>query len=109
MGGGGRGDDFAGGSLRNSGDLLRGGGSGALEGERDNCDDELRWLPGGVVWLLVGILCCRGVEIGELEVSALKYSDGFVFDKLGLDVFGGELGGSTVRKGEYCAAGWGPV
>lgn len=75
IGGGGRVNIFAVASLRNSPDLLGGGGSGAWGAAEGDNKGDFRCSTSGV-WGLLGILKCRDNEIPELEgvfgVSAVK-------------------------------------
>ena len=111
-GGGRRANVFAGGSLRNSADLLGGGGSGGFEDAEGGNKGDLRWSTSGV-WGLLGILKWRGDEIPGLEdilgASALKKSDALDIVRLRFRGFGGDCGGSIVTEGDSCAAGLSPM
>lgn len=107
-----RGRGFAGGSLRNSPDLLGGGGSGGCEaGEGDN-NGGFRDSTSGV-WGLLGILKCLADATPGAEaatgVSGAKEPREPGIVKLRLLGLGGDFGGSIVTAGEYCDANFGPV
>lgn len=110
--GAGRGRGFAGASLRNSPDLLGGGGSGGCEaGEGDN-NGGFRDSTSGVCGLL-GILKCLGDATpgaeADIGVSGAKEPREPGIVKLRLLGLGGDFGGSIVTAGEYWVANFGPV
>jgi hypothetical protein len=111
-GGAGRGSVFAGASLRNSADLLGGGGSGGCEAEEGDNNGGFRGSTRGV-WGLLGILKCLGDETpgaeADLGASTAKEPREPGIVRLRLFDFGGDFGGSTVTAGEYWVAKFGPV
>lgn len=115
LGGGagrGSGTGFAGASLRNSPDLLGGGGSGGCEAGEGDSNGGFRDSTSGV-WGLLGILKCLGDAAPGAEtaigVSGAKEPREPGIVKLILLGLGGDFGGSIVTAGEYWVANFGPV